>query len=45
VEPVKAERGIELKVNIYGDVHSDDVDKLARKLVAPIQKALKDGVH
>lgn len=46
VQPAeKADRPLELSVHIYGDVHSDDVDKLARKLVAPLQKAWKDGVH
>lgn len=38
-------RPLTISVHIAGDVHSDDVDKLARKLVAPIQKAWKDGVH
>ena len=41
----KQERPLSISLHIAGDVHSDDVDKLARKLVAPLQKAMKDGVH
>lgn len=41
----KQERPLSISLHISGDVHSDDVDKLARKLVAPLQKAMKDGVH
>lgn len=45
LEKAEAARPLTITVHIAGDVHSDNVDKLARQLVVPIQKALKDGVH